>query len=142
MELRTNRFLPKPVFREPDCGELLRLDANGLNGDAANICESPNHSVDCTAELRCCPSLFPSHGKPTGQVFVFDVSRPATQRVLKLPFWTRRLNASSQLNGIFSMRPSARGDSFRFSLSADSALGAGTALHLSLNDTPESRSAL
>jgi hypothetical protein len=62
------------------------------------------------------------------------------QRVLKFPFVTRRLNASSQLNGMLS-RLSACGASRR-SLSPITAGGVGTALHRSANDKPEGRSAL
>jgi hypothetical protein len=86
------------------------------------------HSVDCVGEFGCHPFFFPNHGRPPGYV-VFDVSRPAIQRVLKFPFVTRGLNASSQLNGVLS-RFSARGASRR------------TALQRSSNDKPESRSAL
>jgi hypothetical protein len=42
MELRPGRFPPEPVSQDPDYGESLRWGANGLNADAANICESPN----------------------------------------------------------------------------------------------------
>jgi hypothetical protein len=101
------------------------------------------HSVDCAAELGCHPFFFPNwiHGRPPGQVLIGEVSRSAIQRVLKFPFVTRRLNASSQLNGILS-RLSARGASRRFLSPPITADGVGTARHRSPNDMPESRSAL
>ena len=49
------------------------------------------------------------------------------QRVLKFPSLTRRLNASSQLKGIFSTPLSC--GSCPFFLPAASVPGAGTALH-------------
>jgi hypothetical protein len=55
---------------------------------------------------------------------------PAMQRVLKFPLVTKRLNAGSQPNGIFSARLSACGGR------------TGTALHPSWNDIPENRSVL
>jgi hypothetical protein len=61
---------------------------------------------------------------------------PAMQRRGSFPFWTRRLNAGSQLNGSFSIGPPARG-SGSFFLPLRSAVG--TALHLSWNEIPLSR---
>jgi hypothetical protein len=140
MESRPTRFRPKLLFQGFGCGERLRSGAYALNGDAVNICESQIHSVDCVGEFGCHPFFFPNHGKPPGYV-VFDVSRPAIQRVLKFPFVTRRLNASSQLNGILS-RFSARGASRRSLSPLTTDDGVGTALHRSSNDEVESRSAL
>jgi hypothetical protein len=53
------------------------------------------------------------------------------QRVLKFPFWTRRLKANSQLNGSFSIGPPASG-SRSFLLPLRSAVGTGTALHVNV----------
>jgi hypothetical protein len=99
-------------------------------------------SSDCVAELRCGPSfLIFIHSEARHEVAEFDESRPAMQRVLKFPFRIRWLNASSQLNGIFSTRSSARG-SCRSILPVGSAIGAGTALHLSWNKIPVTRFSL
>ena len=62
---------------------------------------------------------------------------PAMQRVLKFPSLTRRLNASSQLKGIFSTPHSC--GSCPFFLPAASVPGAGTALHRSWNEIRKSR---
>lgn len=62
------------------------------------------------------------------------VPMAATQRVLKFPVLMIRLNASSQLNGTFSMRVSPRGGSRRLLLALISAARAGTALHRCSNE--------
>src|ERR1700758_1234644 len=78
------------------------------------------------------------HSKAPHQVALFDESMPEMQRVLKFPVLTRRLNASSQLNGSFSIGPPARG-SRSFFLPLLSAVGTWTAFHLSWNEIPVSR---
>jgi len=83
-------------------------------------------------------------GNPTDAAAAsfLEVSAVATQRVLKFPVLTRRLNASSQLNGIFSICVSARGVSRWFSSLRVPVGDAGTAFHLFSNEMLESRSAL
>jgi hypothetical protein len=68
-------------------------------------------------------------------------STRATQRVLKFPFEMRRLNASSQLNGIFSIRLSACGCLCSPLLPRVWFAMAGTALQRCSNEIPASRSA-
>jgi hypothetical protein len=90
-------------------------------------------SLDGITKLRSCLfSVIVSTHCVARQVAVFGKSTPAMQRVLKFPCWRRRLNASSQLKGIFSVRPS-RG-SCPFFLPEVSAADAGTTLHLSWNE--------
>src|SRR5689334_2715129 len=96
--------------------------------------------IDCVGEFRSQP-FFSIHVRLPGYVFVFDISSPAIQRVLKFPFVTSRLNASSQLNGKPS-RFSARSASRRFLSPLTTDDGVGIALHRSSNDKRESRSVL
>ena len=77
----------------------------------------------------------------TAAASFIEVSAVAIQRVLRFPILTRRLNASSQLKGIFSICVSAH-DVSRWLCSLRAPVdGAGTAFYLSLNEMPESRSA-
>jgi hypothetical protein len=83
-------------------------------------------------------------GNPAGRrtASFLEESAVAIQRVLKFPVLTRRLNASSQLNGIFSICISAHGVScwlWSLRVRVD---GAGTAFHLPSNEMLVSRSAL
>jgi hypothetical protein len=83
-------------------------------------------------------------GNPTGTATAsfIELSVVAIQRVLKFPVLTKRLNASSQLNGIFSICVPAHGVSRWLCSLRVPVDGAGTAFHLSSNEMPESRSAL
>src|SRR6516165_12336141 len=71
----------------------------------------PDHSADHRQVGTNLVSgrLHPSNPAGTAAASVQEVPAVAIQRVLKFPVLTRRLNASSQLKGIFSICVSAHG---------------------------------